>query len=103
MVSALRWYVPHSQSYIFADKALEQTFSSSPNLLPTYLGDLMAVVLPTQPSDGMKKEMESLVEQLGADGIEAKRQVRPVVRRPTESPESLDTPCEGGGQALVSH
>lgn len=28
-----------------------------------------------QPSDGMKKEMEGLVEQLGADGIEAKRQV----------------------------
>eukprot|EP00752_Nemacystus_decipiens_P007745 g6923.t2 len=29
----------------------------------------------SKPSDGMKKEMESLVEQLGADGIEAKRQV----------------------------
>ncbi|CAM9978898.1 unnamed protein product [Ectocarpus sp. 12 AP-2014] len=29
----------------------------------------------TTPSDGMKKEMASLVEKLGADGIEAKRQV----------------------------
>ncbi|CAB1112382.1 unnamed protein product [Ectocarpus sp. CCAP 1310/34] len=29
----------------------------------------------TTPSDGIKKEMASLVEKLGADGIEAKRQV----------------------------
>ncbi|CAM9625553.1 unnamed protein product, partial [Ectocarpus sp. 8 AP-2014] len=29
----------------------------------------------TTPSDGMKKEMASLLEKLGADGIEAKRQV----------------------------
>lgn len=44
---------------------------------PTYLKP--SFVRPTQPSDGMKKEMDSLVEQLGADGIEAKRQVRSIV------------------------
>ena len=41
----------------------------------------MGFTWPAQPSDGMKKEMESLVEKLGADGIEARRQVRPAVQR----------------------
>lgn len=36
---------------------------------------LSGVVPSDQVSDGMKREMAPLVEQLGADGIEAKRQV----------------------------
>lgn len=45
--------------------------------------------------------MESLVEQLGADGIEARRQVRPVVSRSYRVPEIFHAPYKGGEQALA--
>lgn len=36
---------------------------------------VLLILYDTQPSDCMKEEMENLVKKLGADGVEAKRQV----------------------------
>lgn len=49
-------------------------------MLPPFWRSELVVAVPAQPSDGMKKEMENLVEKLGADGIEARRQVRLTVQ-----------------------